>query len=1202
MMRWKLSLLVCLSGAAWAEPVDFATDIAPVLQERCFACHGPDEDKGGLRLNIWSEVEAGAVLKAGHPAESSLFQRVSTSDPDERMPPKGAPLSAEQIAAIEAWIAQGAPWDDAAMAVPVRKGSTHWGYRPPVQQPVPAADDPRVRTPVDGFVIAKQRELGLELSPEADRATLIRRLHLDLIGLPPTPEETEAFVNDARPDAYEQLVEKLLASPHYGEKQALPWLDLARYADTNGYEKDRPRSVWPWRDWVIDAINDDKPYDQFLVEQIAGDLLPAATQDQRIATGFLRNSLYNEEGGVDVGELRYDAMVDRVNTVATAALGMTMSCAQCHDHKYDPISHEEYFQFFAFLNNTENAVIPVKSPEITQARAEAQAAIDARVANLANVFPLDAWTTDYTTLEPTTFETGGETTLQPLGDGSLLVSGPIAESDRYAVRFALPAGEHHGLRLEALTHESLPAGGPGRAVNGNFALSTFSATVRRGEEPLQRLPFSRADADHEQESFPAAHAVDAEAQSAWAVAVKEGSLNVDRAAQFWFDAPLVLDAPAELEVVLRHDRGERHNLGRFRVSAIRQGYPPSELPEAERREKFLATRLAEWIGAGRGNARDWTVLNPVSYVSKNLASMNRLPDSSVLVSGEYPNLDTYTVHYRIEQDGVTSLRVEVLPHESLPGGGPGRGMIMSPDGDFFLSEVRASIAPWASPDAAAPITFGTPAASFAMAGRGVELTVDGMVETGWSINGGQGKPHYAVFPLAAPLPLLEGGTLLTLELEHFYVHQHTLGRFRVSATGDAAPAAPAGVPADIEAILLAADETWTDADRAQLRDYFLSIAPELADEHKAIAAMRAAMPAYPTTYALEERAVPRPTHLHHRGEYASPRDPVQPGTPAVMHDFPASWPRDRLSFARWITLPENPLAARVAVNRAWLGLFGRGLVETTEDFGLMATPPTHPELLDWLSVEFMRRGWSQKELMRLIVLSSTYRQSSEVSDALLEADPRNDWLARGPRFRAPAEVVRDITLASSGLLSTKIGGPSVYPPLSPELLEIMYTEGKNVWPTSEGEDRFRRGVYTFIKRVLPYPSATTFDMPARDMSCPRRTDSNTPLQALTLLNNSEFFVAAQAMAKRVISEAGPGTNARLDRAFMIAVSRLPDAAERAAFTKFIDTQRARFASGEADAAALVGEYAAEGVEPAEQAAWAAACRALLNLDETISRT
>jgi len=698
-----------------------------------------------------------------------------------------------------------------------------------------------------------------------------------------------------------------------------------------------------------------------------------------------------------------------------------------------------------------------------------------------------------------------------------------------------------------------------------------------------------------------AHAIDDQPQSGWAIDSADGNMNVNRTAQFWFDHELSLDGFGVLEVVLRNDRGQQHNLGRFRISAIRQDYPESDAPIEERREQFLQQGLAAWITDTAAKAADWTILNPVTYRSEKTATLERLDDRSILATGEFPNIDTYVVQYRIDEP-VTALRLEALPHESLPGGGPGRGMIMSPDGDFFLSEVRLKAAPWSDPENTTDLALGTPTASFASGGRGIENTIDGAVETGWGINGKQGEEVYAVFPLAETLYPQPGGTLITLELEHFNVHQHTLGRFRISATWAESPVESAGVPAAIEALIAAGTERWADADRDAVRDYYLTIAPELANEHAAIDAMRDAMPQYPTTYTLVERTTPRETRIHHRGEYLSPREPVQPGTPAVLHEFPESWPRDRLAFARWLTMEDNPLLARVAVNRVWQSIFGTGLVETTEDFGIMASPPTHPELLDWLAVEFMRRGWSTKELHRLIVLSATYRQDSAVDARRLEFDPENKLLARGPRFRVPAELVRDVALASSGLLSEKMGGPSVFPPLSPEILEVMYTEGRDVWPTSEGEDRFRRGVYTYIKRVMPYPSAMTFGMPARDVSCPRRPDSNTPLQALTLLNNSEFFVAAQALAERVLTEAPAEFSTRLNHAYMLVLSRTPDDTERAAMRQFIETHQQRFANGEADPAPLVGDYEVEGIDTAEQAAWVGACRALLNLDEAITKT
>jgi hypothetical protein len=500
------------------------------------------------------------------------------------------------------------------------------------------------------------------------------------------------------------------------------------------------------------------------------------------------------------------------------------------------------------------------------------------------------------------------------------------------------------------------------------------------------------------------------------------------------------------------------------------------------------------------------------------------------------------------------------------------------------------------------VPLGTPVASFSAEGRDIALAADGKVDTGWGINGRQGEAHQAVFPLAQPLPSYPGGTLMTVELEHFYVHQHTLGRFRISAATGAAPANATGLPDAAERLLLKEEASLTPAEQEELKQHFLRTAPELAKEHEQIAAMRRAMPRHPTALVLEERATPRETRLHHRGEFLHPREIVSPATPAALHPFPETWPRNRLSFAQWLAHSENPLLARVAVNRFWQQVFGYGLVETTEDFGLMGSPPSHPELLDWLAVEFQRRGHRVKDLMRLIVTSSAYRQDSAVAPRMLEIDPQNRLLARAPRVRLDAELIRDVALTASGLMNPALGGPSVFPPIPGDVFEFAYTQGQDVWPTEKGDNRFRRGVYTYVKRLIPYPSASMFDMPARDVACTRRAQSNTPLQALTLLNDTEFFEAARAMGARVLREGGGQDESRLRLAFLLALGRGPDAVESGALMEFLTTHKARFASGEADPLPHVQGYEIEGISSAEQAAWAALCRVLLNLDETVSRT
>lgn len=999
MMDWMRRAGACLAAAALgagAEAPDFARDVRPVLEARCYECHGPAARRGGLRLSNAADARQGgdsgeALVAPGDPEASPLLRRILSDDPAERMPPGGEPLPPDEVAVLRAWIAAGADWGDAP-AGPARATSDHWAFQAPV-----AAAPPGGGHPVDAFVRAGLAARGLSPSPEADARTLARRLSLDLRGLPPSPEEVAEFLADEQPDAYLRLVDRFLASPQFGERMAVGWLDAARHADTNGYEKDRHRSIWPYRDWVISAINHDLPYDRFVVEQVAGDLLPNATEAQRVATGFLRNSPFNEEGGVDLEEYRYHAVVDRLNTTATAVLGLTMGCAQCHTHKYDPFTQREYFQLLAFLNNTDDLELPLDAPDTARRRAEIQAEIDARTADLPNRFPL------------------------PEGDD-----------------------------------------GAGDA--------------------------------------------------------------------------------------------------------------------AARRAAHLAARQAAWEAEHAASARGWIVAQPVAHTSKNRATFNKLPDGSLLMSGDNPNTDTYTVDYFVPVGGITAIRLEALPDPSLPGGGPGRGVIMS-EGDFFLSEIAAAAAPWSRPGDAAPVALRNATESHAGNGRAAALALDGRLDTGWSIIGAPGRPHAAVFEAAEAFG--DGdGTLLRLTLDQVYVHQHTLGRFRVSVDTAPPPARATGLPAAVEAALRVPAGARDAEARALIAARFLQEAPELAGARAEIDALRATMPKPPTTLVVAERADPRETRLHHRGEFLHPRDPVPAETPDVLPPLPPEAPRNRLAFARWLVSRENPLAARVAMNRLWQTLFGEGLVDTPEDFGVMGTRPTHPELLDWLAVEFMRRDWSLKAMTRLLVSSDTYRQTSRATPELLEADPANRWLARAPRFRVEAESVRDIALAASGLLNPEMGGPSVMLPLPPGLIDTVYTEGQ-VWFEVEGPARHRRAVYTYMKRILPYPGLAGFDAPARDAACVRRARSNTPLQALSLLNDPFFFEAAEAMARRVALEAAGDAAARIRHAFLLCLARPPDDREEAWLADFLEAQTA-----------------AHG----EDRAWTLLCRVLLNLDETITRT
>jgi hypothetical protein len=987
----RLALLFSLLAVpAWAaEPkIDFTRDVRPLLSEKCFKCHGPDPltRKGRLRLDTREAAlkpgrSGEPAVVPGDPDASEAVRRIFSADPSDQMPPPAAknPLTDRQRETLKQWVLQGAEYQ------------AHWSFVPPKQAPLPAVKDASwPRNPIDHFVLARLEREGLKPSPEADRYTLARRAYLDLIGLPPTPDEADAFVNDPSPDAYEKLIDRLLASPHYGERWARRWLDLARYADTNGYEKDRVRSVWPYRDWVIDALNADLPFDQFTVEQIAGDMLPGATAAQRVATGFHRNTMTNEEGGIDVEEFRFQAVVDRVATTGTVWLGLTVACAQCHTHKYDPISHTEYYRLFALLNNADEPELSVPDEAVARRRAEAEA----------------------------------------------------------------------------------------------------------------------------------------------------------------------------------------------KVKALRDGLAA---------RKDLDGKRAAWEQEAAKKAGRWVPLRTMKVASKKHATMTVLDDDSVLVSGDWPNNDTYVVELPVPLKGVTALRLEALPHESLPEGGPGRAPLFQ-DGDFLLSEFQASAG-------GQPLRFAQASHSYAKQGTSAAQALDGKFDTGWSVHGRVGEAHRAVFVLEKPL---DGGPL-TLTLEQQGIHQMTVGRFRVWATADAKPAAALDMPCEVEAALTTPEAERTGGQRALLRSHFLDTAPEFADVHKQVAALRKGMPRHPTSLVMHERLPQhaRTTHRHQRGEFLKREEAVEPGVPEVLHPLPPGAPADRLALARWLVAERNPLVGRVTVNRHWQALFGRGLVKTAEDFGLRGEPPTHPELLDWLAVEFMASperqrgegGWSVKRLHRLIVTSATYRQSSAVTPDLLRRDPDNRLLARGPRFRIEAEAVRDVTLRASGLLAAKRGGPSVFPPQPEGANERSY--GGFDWKVSAGPDRYRRGLYTFLKRTSPYAAFGLFDGPSGEACVPRRDRSNTPLQALTMLNDTVVLEAARALAS---SAGGATPEERVGDMFRRCVTRPPQPEELKEIVAFYEAQRRHLAERPAEAAKLAG-----GGGGAERAAWTAVARALLNLDETITK-
>jgi len=1027
---WQLATVLAITAgprgqAPAAAPVDFVRDIQPILEKHCYKCHGSTRARARLRLNSAESIlrggASGPAVTPGKGEDSLVVRRLLGADFEDQMPLDADPLPPAAIALVRAWIDQGARFGAAATAAPAAADQDHWAYVKPKHPEPPTVPAGRlVRNAIDRFVIARLEQEKLTPSSEASKHTLLRRLTLDLTGLPPAVEDLDAFLEDTSPDAYEKVVDRLLASPHFGERWARPWLDLARYADTNGYEKDNRRAIWKYRDWVVSALNKDMPFDRFTIEQIAGDMLPNATVDQKIASGFHRNAMTNEEGGVDPDESMYEVLVDRVNTTATVWLGSTLACAQCHNHKYDPFSQKDYFRLVAFFANPD-------------------------------------------------FDS------QAFGDGT---------------RFFEP-------RLDLASAEQ------------EVARKQIQSEIDTLEEKLKK-------------ETPALR----QAQSRW----------------------------------------------ELRTAAM---------------------------------DRTWVPLQPERVDATNGVVLTALPDRSVLASGPNPSLTSYTITVRTALQGMTAVRLEALPDPSLPKDGPGRDAY----GHFRITGLDIDTSPL-QPIGKRPsaVTFTTiKADDFANAFTAADLldagnTARARYSTPWAINAMRDTkrvPRQAVIVAKAPFGYL-GGTELTLR-----IHQldgtigQGVGRFRLSVTTASDPLVGAEVPARFRALLKvpAADRPKRQAE--DLAAYFRSSTPLLASTRDALTAARKKLVdlQIPSTLVMKERSTfERPSYeLRERGSFTQKGARMFAGTPAALHPMRDDQPVNRLGLARWLVDPGNPLVARVTVNRLWEQLFGRGLVETSEDFGSQGTPPSHPELLDWLATEFMANGWSQKNIIRTIVTSATYRQSAAVTPVLLERDPYNRLLARGARFRLDAEAVRDVSLAVSGLLSTKMLGPSVFPAQPPGIWNMPYNSDK--WTTSDGEDRYRRSLYTFWRRTSPYPSFMTFDATSREYCTVRRVRTNTPLQALTLLNDPVSFEAARALAKRMTAgtSSTPAAVAKLGIRIVLSREATPQEIDR--LVGYFEEERRHFAAQPAAAA----EVSAIRDGAPDLAAWTMVANVLLNLDETVTR-
>ena len=1009
-------------------PISFSGDIRPILSDKCFACHGPDEKhrQGGLRLDLRASAFGQAdseepIIVADHPEQSLLISRITATDDSVLMPPAetNKPLTPEEVDLLQRWVAAGAPWEE------------HWSFIPPQRPPVPEVSNAQgMHNAIDAFIRRKLAGRNLPTSAPADKTTLIRRVTLDLTGLPPTPEEVQAFLDDTSSAAYETLVDRLLNSPRYGEQMAHFWLDAARYGDTHGLHLDNYREMWPYRDWVISAFNRNLPYDQFITEQLAGDLLEDPTPDQIIASGFNRCHVTTSEGGSISEEVYTRNVVDRVVTTGTVMMGLTFDCTRCHDHKFDPLTMRDFYGLFAYFNSLDQnpldgnkedppPIVQVPTPEqAAQLASYDQQLQDLKMRMNGDWPELDdaqqQWLTEtkqqlemkgdtnsleWTVLAPTTFTSSGQATLTLQEDGSLLASDANPAKEVYEIIAPLTGSNYRTVQLEGLTHPSLTNKGAGRSSNSNVVLTEFEVYVASKDEPenWQQVKLTRGWADHEQTNgdFKIANAIDGKPQTGWAT----------------------------------------------------EGF------------KKLEDRKA-----------------------------------------------------------------------------------------WFLAEQP----------------FGS-----------------------------------------------EGGQIRIVQRYESVYSQHQFGRVRLSLT--TIDPLPTSIPKEIEELVRMDSEMWNDDQRNKLRDHFrneittdaeyVTLRNELADVQKKRDAFNKQIP---TTLVSLEMSTPKPAYILTRGEYDQRGEEVSRATPTMLPPMQPDWPNNRLGLAHWLTDQSHPLTARVAVNRFWQQLFGVGLVKTSEDFGSQGQPPSHPALLDWLAVEFQETGWDIKRLMKLMVMSATYQQSSVVTPAQLAIDPENRLLSRGPRFRLDAEMLRDQALSISGMLVEQTGGPAVKPPQPGGLWEAVGYTGSNTarfTPDTALEKIHRRTIYTFYKRTAPPPQVTTFDGPSREACTVRRERTNTPLQALLLFNDPQYVEAARGLAQRTLSEAEQDAD-RMRLMFQRCTGRQPSDNELAELLAGLQADRAAYQADEKAATELlsVGSYPLpEKYNAADLAAWTMTANLLLNLDEVVTK-
>lgn len=1017
-----LPILLCLvivSPLQGQEEINFDRDIRPILSNACYTCHGPDANKRAtdLRFDVeesfFGEYDEPVVVR-GKPEESALIARITSDDPDYHMPPSDQKqqVSKNQVELLKRWIRQGAPY------------TGHWSFQPVVRpDPPPSNNSNWPRNGIDYFALNRMSANELVPSERATKETLIRRASLDLIGLPPTLEEIDAFLADDSTDAFEKVVDRLLASERFGEHFAGSWLDVARYADSNGYQQDRTRTLWPWRDWVIRAFNSNMPFDQFTIEQIAGDLLENPTRDQLIATGFQRNHMLNGEGGRIAEESRVDYVFDRVETVGAAWLGLTVGCGRCHDHKYDPFSQREFYSLYSYFNS-------------------------------------------------------------------------IDESGR------------------------VDAGGNARPV----------------------LPVPTVDQEARQKEL----------------------------------ASQLSDLQKELRVV----------------------------STSERQLEWEQAKLAELSGEKVPSV--WELLKPAKFTSEQGQTMTLQEDGSLLLTGKNPRNDNYEIKFTAKTSGITGLRIEAIPHAEFTKGGFAR----SDSGNFVLTDVAIE-AQTSGQESSSPVKIASAQASYEQSGWPVKDSFDGKSNTGWAVLNSSNMriPRQAVFVFEKALENADG-TSFVVRMKHESPHPfHNLSRFRISVTSRPTPTLgdSVGGKESIVRALKVKPEKRSDDQKKMLAEEFRKQDARVVAVQKQIDATRKRQSDLDKqivrTMVMKDLAKPRETFVLTRGIWNQPdkEQPIVPNTPDCLPPLSEGAPQNRRALAEWLVSDENPLTPRVIVNRFWQHFWGTGLVSTPEDFGSQGERPSHPLLLDWLSAEFVESGWDVKHLLKLIVMSSTYQQSSKATPAQLEADPANRWLARGARFRLTSQAIRDQALAVSGLLVNKLGGPPVKP-YQPLGIWADQSLGKIKYVQDHGEKLYRRTLYTFWRRASS--PTMLFDVASRQVCKVRTSRTNTPLHALVLMNDVTFIEASRKLAERALGEGGESEESRLSYAFRLVTGRRPVPSEESVMTRVLNQLRKEFSSDEKRVEALlaIGEAPVNAEIPkAELAAHSALMNMLLNLDEVVTR-